>query len=221
VLFRSIGKIKQPNYFIENQSGKANPHNKLAPKMSSLIISNHVKEGVELARKAKLPECIIDVIRQHHGDQSISFFYSKEKELNPDTTLVESDFRYPGPKPMNRETAIIMLADAAESASRTLNDPTVSRIRSLIKGLIEAKLRDGQLDNTDLTLRDLTRIGEEFLTILIGVHHTRIDYPTRTEKPKDGERSKQPDRSERERDSQGEDNGVGVSLDADDEGADR
>ena len=178
--YHDIGKLKQPQYFIENQTGKPNPHNKLSPKMSSLIIANHVKEGVELARKAKLPECIIDVIRQHHGNQLISFFFSKEKNQKPDTTLVEGDFCYPGPKPMTKEAAITMLADAVESASRTLTEPTVSRIKSMASGLIEARLRDGQLDQTDLTLRDLTRIGEEFLTILIGVHHHRIDYPQST-----------------------------------------
>jgi len=175
--YHDIGKLKQPHYFIENQTGKPNPHNKLNPKMSSLIIANHVKEGLELARKAKLPECIIDIIRQHHGNQPISFFFSKEKEQNPDTTLVERDFCYPGPKPATREAAIIMLADAVESASRALAEPTVNRIKSMIRKLIEARLRDGQLERTDLTLRDLTRIGEEFLTILIGVHHHRIDYP--------------------------------------------
>ncbi|MBW7994969.1 MAG: HDIG domain-containing protein [Candidatus Glassbacteria bacterium] len=215
--YHDIGKVKQPNYFIENQAGRANPHNKLSPKMSSLIISNHVKEGVELARKAKLPECIIDVIRQHHGDQSISFFFYKEKEKNPDTTLVESDFRYPGPRPMSRETAIIMLADAADSASRTLSDPTVSRIRSLIKGLIEAKLRDGQLDNTELTLRDLTRIGEEFLTILIGVHHSRIDYPPKPDKEKNDQQRRQPDKGEVDKDLAQEDRGVVYSSETDDE----
>lgn len=185
--YHDIGKLKQPQYFIENQTGKPNPHNKLSPKMSSLIIANHVKEGVELARKAKLPECIIDVIRQHHGNQLISFFFSKEKNQKPDTTLVEGDFCYPGPKPMTKEAAITMLADAVESASRTLTEPTVSRIKSMASGLIEARLRDGQLDQTDLTLRDLTRIGEEFLTILIGVHHHRIDYPHSTGNQQDAE----------------------------------
>ncbi|MBD3328583.1 HDIG domain-containing protein, partial [Candidatus Peregrinibacteria bacterium] len=183
--YHDIGKLKKPQYFIENQQGKNNPHNRLSPKMSSLIIANHVKEGVELARKARLPECIIDIIRQHHGNQSISFFFSKEKEQNPETTLEEGDFCYPGPRPMCKEAAIIMLADAAESASRTLSEPTVSRIRNLIKGLTEAKMRDGQLDQADLTLRDLSRICEEFLTILIGVHHHRIDYPGAPGLPKD------------------------------------
>ncbi|MFH1070540.1 MAG: HDIG domain-containing metalloprotein [Candidatus Glassbacteria bacterium] len=183
--YHDIGKIKQPLYFIENQSGRPNPHDKLNPKMSSLIISNHVKEGVELARRARLPECIIDVIRQHHGDQSISFFYSKEKEQNPGTTLREGDFCYPGPRPMTREAAIIMIADAAESAARTLSEPSVNRIRTLIKSLIEAKLQDGQLDNVELTLRDIHRIREEFVNILIGVHHSRIDYPPKQEKARD------------------------------------
>ncbi|MEA1996150.1 MAG: HDIG domain-containing protein, partial [Gemmatimonadota bacterium] len=180
--YHDIGKLRQPQYFIENQHGKENPHDKLSPKMSSLIISNHVKEGVELARKSGLPKPVIDVIRQHHGNTSISFFYSKEKEQNPGTTLVMEDFCYPGPRPQTREAAIIMLADVVESASRTLTEPTVSRIKGLIKGVIQKKLNEGQLDETGLTLKDLTRIGDEFLTILIGVHHQRIDYTYPVEK---------------------------------------
>ncbi|MCE5270514.1 HDIG domain-containing protein [bacterium] len=177
--YHDIGKLRKPLYFVENQAGRENPHNKLSPKMSSLIISNHVKEGVELARAARLPECIIDVIRQHHGKTHISFFFTKEKERNPETRLNEHDFCYPGPKPLTREAAIIMLADSVESASRTLSEPTVSRIKGLVKKIIDAKLRDGQLDHTGLTLKDLTRIGEEFVPILIGVHHQRIEYPDR------------------------------------------
>ena len=180
--YHDIGKLKKPQYFVENQSSRENPHNKLSPKMSSLIISNHVKEGVELARQARLPECVIDVIRQHHGKSHISFFFSKEKQQNPGTTLNEQDFCYPGPKPMTREAAIIMIADSVESASRTLVDPSVSRIRGLIKKIIDTKLHDGQLDNTGLTLRDLSRIGEEFVPILIGVHHQRMEYPEREKK---------------------------------------
>jgi cyclic-di-AMP phosphodiesterase PgpH len=183
--YHDIGKMTKPNYFIENQGGRANPHNKLSPKMSSLIIANHVKEGLELARKARLPKCIIDVIEQHHGNTPISFFFNKEKEQNPNTTLVERDFCYPGPRPMSKEAAIIMLADAVESASRVLNDPTPSRIKGLIKKVIDDKLHKGQLNTADLTLKDLNRIAEEFLTILIGVHHQRIDYPQSTEKVSD------------------------------------
>ncbi|MEA2063430.1 MAG: HDIG domain-containing protein, partial [Gemmatimonadota bacterium] len=177
--YHDIGKMTKPEYFIENQSGKAksNPHNKLSPKMSCLIIANHVKEGVEMARKARLPECITDVIRQHHGNSPISFFFTKEKEQNPETTLDQHDFCYPGPRPLSREAAIIMLADGVESASHVLNDPTPSRMKGLIKSIIDAKLGLGQLDETELTLKDLNRIAGEFLTILIGVHHHRIDYP--------------------------------------------
>jgi len=175
--YHDIGKLRQPQYFVENQGGRENPHNKLSPKMSSLIISNHVKEGVELARAARLPECIIDVIRQHHGKTHISFFYSKEKERNPETRLHEHDFCYSGPKPLTREAAIIMLADSVESASRTLSEPTVSRIKGLVRKIIDSKLRDGQLEMTGLTFKDLTCIGEEFIPILIGVHHQRIEYP--------------------------------------------
>jgi putative nucleotidyltransferase with HDIG domain len=184
--YHDIGKLKKPQYFIENQSGKSNPHDKLNPKMSSLIIANHVKEGIELARKAKLPQCIIDVIGQHHGNTPISFFFTKEKEQNPNTTLDENDFCYPGPRPRSKEAAIIMLADAVESASRVLSDPTPSRIKGLIKGIIDDKLHRGQLDRADLMLRDLNRIAEELFTILIGVHHQRIDYPSSMEKAADG-----------------------------------
>ena len=214
--YHDIGKLKQPYYFIENQSGRPNPHNKLNPKMSSLIISNHGKEGVELARKAKLPECIIDVIRQHHGDQAISFFYSKEKERNPETTLEKGDFCYPGPRPLSREAAIIMLADAAESATRTLSDPSVNRIRTLIKGLVEARLRDGQLDNVDLTLRDLNRICEEFVNILIGVHHSRIDYPPKPEKARDAGRTAAKDAHSPESDDEDSAGGALYSAEKDD-----
>ncbi len=183
--YHDIGKLKQPQYFIENQGGKSNPHNKLSPKMSSLVIANHVKEGIELARKAKLPECIIDVIGQHHGNTPISFFFTKEKELNPKTTLDELDFCYPGPRPMSKEAAIIMLADAAESASHVLSEPTPSRIKGLIKKVISERLKAEQLDLADLKLKDLDKIAEEFLTILIGVHHQRIEYPPSSEKASD------------------------------------
>ena len=180
--YHDIGKLKKPQYFIENQTGKSNPHNKLSPKMSSLIIASHIKEGIELARKAKLPECIIDVISQHHGNTPISFFYTKEREQNPNTTLDEQDFCYPGPRPLSKEAAIIMLADAVESTSRVLSEPTPSRIKGLIKKAIDDKLHKRQLDLADLTLKDLNFIAEEFLTILIGVHHQRLEYPPSLEK---------------------------------------
>jgi len=183
--YHDIGKLKKPQYFIENQTGKSNPHNKLSPKMSCLIIANHVKEGIELARKDKLPECIIDVIGQHHGNTQISFFYTKEKEQNPNTTLDEQDFCYPGPRPMSKEAAIIMLADAVESTSRVLSEPTPSRIKGLIKEAIDDKLYKRQFDLADLTLKDLNLVAEEFLTILIGVHHQRIEYPPSLEKASD------------------------------------
>ena len=186
--YHDIGKLGKPEYFIENQQGGENPHDKLSPKMSTLIIANHVREGVDLAREAKLPECIIDVIRQHHGSTQIGFFFNKEKENNPGTTLNEQDFCYPGPRPISKEAAIIMLADSIESASRTLSEPTPSRMKGLIKTIIENKLKAGQLDDADLTLKELNRITEEFLTILIGVHHQRIDYPQKQEKGEPGER---------------------------------
>jgi putative nucleotidyltransferase with HDIG domain len=178
--YHDIGKIGKPLYFVENQSSKVNKHAKLTPNMSALILISHVKEGVELAKKYKLGDELIDIIQQHHGTSLIKFFYKKALEVNEGKVkeaIDEKNFRYPGPKPRTKEAGIIMLADVVEAASRTLHEPTPSRIRGLVKNLIESVLNDGQLDECRLTLKELTIIRESFTNTLNSIFHQRIEYP--------------------------------------------
>jgi putative nucleotidyltransferase with HDIG domain len=174
--YHDIGKIKKPLYFIENQKGK-NRHDKLAPSMSSLILIAHVRDGVEIAKKNKLGQVIIDTIKQHHGTSLIKYFYEKAKQRKGEDFANMDDFRYPGPKPQTREAGLVMLADAVEAASRTLDNPTPSRIQGLVQNLINTIFSDGQLDACELTLKDLHNIAKSFNKILTGIHHHRIDYP--------------------------------------------
>ncbi len=174
--YHDIGKMDKAEYFVENQMGFKNKHEKLTPTMSALILESHVKEGVETARKMKLPKRIIDIIQEHHGTTVMSYFYNKAMERGS-KEVTEDEFRYLGPKPGSKEAGIMMLADAVEAASRVLEDPKSARIRGLIKKVIMDKLEAGELDDCDLTLRDLHAIEESFLPILIGVYHLRIDYP--------------------------------------------
>jgi putative nucleotidyltransferase with HDIG domain len=176
--YHDVGKINHAEYFIENQRG-FNPHDRLTPSMSALIIASHVKDGIKLAREAGLPEQIIDIVPQHHGTRLMGFFYEKAKS-NADPALdpvKETDFRYPGPKPQTREAAIFMLADAAEAAARTVEDPTANRLREMIRKVTNSIVLDGQLDSCDLTFNDLERIQEAFLRLLVSTYHHRVDYP--------------------------------------------
>lgn len=191
--FHDVGKLKKPVYFIENQiDGVGNPHDALTPTMSALIIIAHVKDGVDLAVKHKLNPRIIDVIKQHHGDSLVSFFYRKAQEQkrtemekvdrgleNPEDLpqIEEKNFRYPGPRPNTRESGIIALADTIESASRTLRKPTPGKIRALVDELVRVKLQDGQLDRCPLTIQDLATIKDSFTSTLRSMMHKRIDYP--------------------------------------------
>jgi len=174
--YHDIGKIKQPLYFIENQADGVNRHDRLEPSMSSLILIAHIKQGVETAKSHKLGQVIIDTIRQHHGTSLISYFYDKAKQRKGEDAVNIDDFRYPGPKPQTREAGLVMLADVVEAASRTLENPTPARIQSLVKNLINKVFSDGQLDNCELTLKDLHKIADSFNTILYGIHHHRIEY---------------------------------------------
>lgn len=201
--FHDIGKLNKPEYFIENQNdGMENPHDTLTPTMSALIIIAHVKDGVDLALKQKLNPQVTDVIREHHGDSLVSFFHRRAQEQkaaernkiekgleNPEDLpkVDEKNFRYPGPTPRTRESGIISLADAVESASRTLKKPTPARIRSLVEDIINKRICDGQLENCALSVRDLTVVKDVFCGTLRSMLHSRIDYP------KDEERK---DRSE-------------------------
>ncbi len=175
--YHDIGKVKMPDYFVENQSGSISRHEKLTPHMSSMIITNHVKEGVELARQHKLPEPIIDIIEQHHGTMVISYFYQKAKQKGDIALPTEEDYKYHGPKPQTRVAALVMMADAVEAASKVLTDPTPARISSLVDRIINHIFLEGQLDECELTLKDIHEIKRRFTFILTGIFHKRIDYP--------------------------------------------
>jgi hypothetical protein len=178
-LYHDIGKVFRPDYFIENQRPGQNRHDKLAPSMSALILINHIKDGVELARQHHLPRPIVDAIEQHHGTRLIKYFYNRALErCDPDTEEVrEDEYRYPGPKPRDKVMGILMLADGIEAASRTLVEPTPVKVRTLIRTIMDDCLRDGQLDHTDLTLSDLRRVADAFNRVLATIFHQRIDYP--------------------------------------------
>jgi cyclic-di-AMP phosphodiesterase PgpH len=179
--FHDIGKMLKPHYFVENQVGSINRHAKLAPAMSTLIIIGHVKDGVDLGRQHHLPEPIIDLIEQHHGTTLVEYFYyeaNRRNGNNPDAASVpESAFRYPGPKPQTKEAAILMVADAVESASRTLSDPAPARLEGLVSELIDKRLRDGQFDECGLTLLEIAEIRDCLIKSLIGIYHGRVKYP--------------------------------------------
>ena len=179
--YHDIGKTEHAQYFIENQKPGQNPHDHLSPHMSKTILIAHVKDGVELGLAHKLGKPIIDGIVQHHGTTLIAFFYNRALEMqDADIDEVrEEDFRYPGPKPQFREAALIMLADSIEAASRSLDEPTPVRLQNIVKNIIQRKFMDGQLDECNLTLRDLSVIEESFIRILLGIYHQRIDYPRR------------------------------------------
>ena len=176
--YHDIGKISKAQYFIENQSSGENRHDKLAPSMSALILTTHVKEGVELARQHRLGQPIVDIIRQSHGTALIKYFYQKAVEqAAPGQIIDEHDFRYPGPKPQTREAGLVLLGDAVEAASRTLTDASPARIQGLVQKIINNIFIDGQLDECELTLKNLHEIAWSFNQILGGIHHHRIDYP--------------------------------------------
>lgn len=179
--YHDIGKVKKPLYFIENQRNGKNPHDKLAPSMSKRILVAHVKDGVEMARKHKLGQSIVDTICQSHGTSLITYFYERARQVHGEGNVNPDDYRYPGPRPQTREAGLVMLADVVEAASRTLENPTPSRIKGLVHKLINKIFSDGQLDECELTLRDLNQIAKSFSKILTGIHHHRIEYPERSE----------------------------------------
>ncbi|TWT88362.1 Ribonuclease Y [Pseudobythopirellula maris] len=177
--FHDIGKMLKPGYFIENQSSGQNQHDTLVPAMSTLVIIAHVKDGADLARQNHLPECIIDFIQQHHGTTLVEYFYRQAaaKKGEGDSEIDESSFRYPGPKPQTKEAAVLMIADAVESASRTLVEPTPARIESLVEDLTRKRLDDGQFEECNLTLEELRKIGDSLVKSLTAVYHGRVKYP--------------------------------------------
>ncbi|MCX7845370.1 MAG: HDIG domain-containing protein [Dictyoglomaceae bacterium] len=176
-LYHDIGKIKRPQYFIENlMPGQTNPHNSLNPYISALIIKNHTNEGAQIANNYKFPKSIIDIIEQHHGTSLITYFYYKQKEISK-TSVPEEDFRYLGPKPKSKEAAIVMLADNIEAATRSLNNPAPETIEKVVRKIINEKITDGQLENANLTLEELEKISQSFIKTLLSLRHPRIPYP--------------------------------------------
>lgn len=174
-LYHDIGKLKRPYFFIENQFSKDNPHDKIAPTLSSLIVISHVKDGLEMAREHKLPESIQDIIAQHHGDSLASFFYHKAREENPD--VPEEAFRYDGIRPQSKEAALVLLADNVEAAVRSQKGNTPGRIEGLVRKIIKDKFDEGLLDQCDLTFKDLDKISIAFVKVLSGIFHSRVEYP--------------------------------------------
>jgi len=178
-LYHDIGKMLKPEYFVENQRTGTNPHDRLKPRMSALIIASHVKEGIEMGKEYNLPQRVLTSIPTHHGTARIEYFYQKAvgRSDDHDAPVLESEFRYPGPKPHSKETGILMLADSVEAASRSLDDPSHKRLKSLIDLIFQERIEDGQLDDTNLTFRDLSLIKDTFLKMLLGIYHVRVKYP--------------------------------------------
>ncbi|MBN2242192.1 MAG: HD domain-containing protein, partial [Acidobacteria bacterium] len=168
-----------PEYFVENQSHDYNKHEEISPRISSLVLTRHVKDGLQLAKEIGLPEGIREMIPQHHGTRMMTYFLKKARQTadKRNGEVSDSDFRYAGPKPQSKEAAIMMMADSVEAASRTLQKPNPSQIRGLIDRLVNGILEEGQFDECDITLSDIRLVKESFFKILTGVFHRRIDYP--------------------------------------------
>ncbi len=178
-LYHDVGKLKRPQFFVENQFSGDNPHNQISPHLSYLIITSHVRDGVELLREYKLPKALEPFVLEHHGTTVLSYFY--KRALEDSARLDELNFRYPGPRPRSKETAVLMIADAVESASRTLTDPSQGSIRAMIDRLIEQRLQDDQLAESPLNFRDLETIANTFERMLTAILHRRIRYPSAEE----------------------------------------
>jgi len=192
-LYHDIGKMLKPEYFVENQRAGVNPHDRLKPRMSALIIASHVKEGLEMGKEYNLPERVLQFIPTHHGTARIEYFYQKavgRSEQEGASPVLESEFRYPGPKPQSKETGILMLADSIEAASRSLDDPSRKQLKSLIDLIFRERIDDGQLDETNLTFQDLRLIKDTFLKMLLGIYHVRVKYPDQ-----ETEEDEEPDRT--------------------------
>lgn len=176
--YHDIGKMKKPQYFIENQKGD-NPHDRLSPSMSAMIIEAHVKDGIDMALEHKLPKVIADFIPEHQGTKLIGFFFDKAKKMaaSDDPPIDEKRYRYNGPKPQSRESGVVMLADTIEAAVRSMSEKTPQKIRAMVEKLVNNHFVDAQLDECELTLRDLHMIVDAFVKILIGIYHQRVEYP--------------------------------------------
>lgn len=175
--YHDVGKIQRPYFFVENQANVENPHAKLSPSLSTMIVTSHIRDGLEFCREYKLPESVAAIVGQHHGTSLVSYFYKQATEGEHGECIIEEDFRYDGPKPQTKEAALIMLADACEAAVRSIAKPNMNRIENTVRRIISERLRDGQLNECDLTLRDLNVIGDVFIRVLCSTCHSRIEYP--------------------------------------------
>lgn len=185
--YHDIGKLSKPEYFAENEPASSRSrHDKLMPSMSALVVKSHIAEGLELARRERLPRAVRDAIPEHHGTMVMAFFHHKALELDP--AVRREDYSYPGPRPRSKETAILMLADGVEGASRALAEPTPSRIRGLVERIIDERVRDGQLDDCGLTLQELARVRESFIPVLTAIFHVRVPYPDAQRRPSESRR---------------------------------
>lgn len=199
--YHDIGKLSKPEYFSENQGISVSKHEGLPATMSKLVIMNHVKEGLELAKKYRLSPAITDFIRQHHGNSLVYYFYRRALEsLEEDQKIQEEGFRYPGPKPDTKETAVVLLADSVEAATRALKDPTPTKIEEIVYKVINNKFIDRQLDECDLTLKDLENISAVYLRILSGIYPGRVSYPEETESENNSTKPAKEDSRQSEKD---------------------
>jgi hypothetical protein len=176
-LYHDIGKIEMPMYFIENQLSEMNPHDELSYEESARIIISHVIKGIEKAKKHKLPEVLIDFIRTHHGTRMAEYFYNKQRIEFPESEIRDKDFRYPGPAPFSKETSVLMMADSVEAASRSIKSHTADSISNLVENIIDKQIEMKQFVNSDLTLKDITRIKKVLKKKLMSIYHVRIEYP--------------------------------------------
>lgn len=192
--YHDIGKMEQSEYFVENKQGNTEMHSDVNPKLYATIIKSHVRKGVEKARQMHLPQPIIDIISEHHGNSIIKYFFNEAKEQNPDYD--PADFSYPGNPPYSRESGVVMLADTVEAACHTLKNPSIPRLEAFINVLINDKIEAHQLDNSDLTYRDLTKIKEAFVQILAGFYHSRIEYPDQQDPDDETKKQEQKEKTE-------------------------
>ena len=197
--YHDLGKMDQSEYFVENLShGEPNPHDSISPNLSATILKSHVKKSVEIARQLYLPHQVIEIIEEHHGNSTMEFFYEKAKSLDPNTNQI--DFMYPGNPPSSKESAVVMLADSCEAASRTLTNPTEERLEKFVQTIFDRKMESGQLDCCDLTFNDLNKIKSSFVKLLVAINHNRIKYPNQKdpdEEPKEDEKKKEEEKSEK------------------------
>jgi hypothetical protein len=182
--YHDIGKTISPQNFVENQLNNQNVHENLTPEESVSLIAQHVKEGIELAKDNDLPQEIIDFIPMHHGTMIMSYFYDRAKKIYGEEKVKKDDYRYPGPKPNTKETAIVMLADGCESAVRSIDEPNPEKVENVIDNIFKGRIEDKQLNDAPITFSDITAIKEELLKILLGQHHKRIKYPKQEEAEK-------------------------------------